>query len=88
MELTTSVELGLTTEWGDWHLTVCEWSDGVTTVEALRNVIDGPARYTEESDLTYYEPPSIMRIRNDLDAWEQGKAEAAFEAWLGRVFGG
>lgn len=82
MELTTSVELGLSTEWGDWHLTVCEWSDGVTTVEADRKVIDGPADYTEYSTLTYYASPSIMRIREDLDAWEQGKAEAAFEAWI------
>lgn len=84
----SQVDLGLATEWGNWELRVTEWGDGVTTVEAMRNVDDGLIRYTEENDLIYPVAPPLAKIRDDLDRWEQGKAEAAFEAWLGRVFGG
>lgn len=82
------VEMGLATEWGTWDLTITEWGDGVTTVEALQGDPTAPFAVVMETDLIYPMAPTLAKIRDDLDASEQNKAEAAFQAWLGRVFGG
>jgi hypothetical protein len=88
MEIVSQVDLGLATEWGDWELRVCQWSDDAVTVEALRKVTDGPLECTEENNLIYPVAPSLAKIRDDLDRWEQNKAEAAFEWWLRSQYNG
>lgn len=82
------VEMGLATEWANWELRITEWGDGVTTVEALHAITDAPFPVVEEVDFIYPMAPPLAKIRDDLDANEQHKAEAAHAEWMRRVFGG
>lgn len=81
------IRMGLATEWGDWELRITEWGDGVTTVEALQAITDAPFPVIEETDFIYPMAPSLAKIRDDLDASEQAKADVALADWMRRTFG-
>lgn len=81
------VEFGLATEWGDWELRITEWGDGVTTVEAMHPIMDAPFPVVEEVDFIYPMAPPLAKIRDDLDANAQHKAELAHAEFIRRAFG-
>jgi hypothetical protein len=76
----------LTTETGVWNVVATKWSDESCSVEASRNAGSPYMVVTEDYELTYSEPPTLLRVVSDLDDAVISCAEIAAERAIERAW--